>query len=212
MYSILSAAIVFYISFAVGTILAADDGYIVAEMNIPCEDPTASLVSRNCLGYVNYKISDFSKTPFGSNLSAILDTYKKSVDNVTQNLDFLENKQCSDAGRRYFCEATYPLRCDDDYVKIDVKAMQSTCSQGVEFCSEVEKAFNCSALSDIEKSGIQLKFRRTFPCVDYPTLNDDPFTCEADYKVSLKHEQIFIGRVRDFQTLNTDNSIASKVA
>lgn len=194
MCSILSAAIVFYISFAVGTTFGADDGYIIGELNLPCQDPTASVVSEKCSGFINYKIGDFSKTPFGSNVSAIFDAYRKRIDNVTRDIDFFENKQCSDAGRKYICEASYPLRCDNEYVKIDMTALGSTCLQAVEFCSrldlDVTRTFNCSVWSHYGNSGIDLKLRRKFTCVDYPALNDDPFTCKTDYKVSLKHKRL----------------------
>ena len=195
MNSIKTAVILFYMSaFAIETTLAAENGYIVQEINIPCQEPTTSVVSESCSGYISYKIPDFSKIPYGSNITAIFDTFKSILPIGVAAFKALGNP-CSDAGIKYLCEASHPFRCEKEYVRVDTNELQATCGRGSEACSRLDKTvreqmFNCSLWSNLENTpGYQQRIPRTFPCEKFPVLQGDPLTCDANYKVSLKDEQ-----------------------
>ena len=185
MYSIKTSAILFiYFSvFVFETVFAAENGYIIGE-EIPCEEPTASIVSESCVRSIDYKIPDISKIP---NAKSLFPVTNGIIRNTTFTLEKLGNQQCSKSGKKYLCQAAHPLRCEEEYIRIDTKELKSNCRQARESCSAINATsqyqyFNCSNID--YDYGTMPKIRRKLACLDFPALKGDPYTCDANYKVS----------------------------
>ena len=186
MYSIKTSAILFiYFSvFAFETVLAAENGYIIEE-EIPCEEPTASIVSESCSGSIDYKVSNKSKVPIGMYMQSLLSAANSNIPN-------LEGKQqCLKSGKKYLCQAANPFRCEEEYIRIDTKNLTTTCKQARKSCSAMKAAlreqfFDCSKINYyyyFNTGGP--KISRKLTCLDFPVLNGDPYTCNyTNYKVS----------------------------
>ena len=188
MYSIKTSAILFiYFSvFAFETVFAAENGYIIKE-EISCEEQTASIVSESCSDSIGYKVFNISKIPIGKSMQSLLSVANSIIPNATSTLEKLGNQQCSEAGKKYLCEAAHPLRCEEEYIRIDTKEMTATCSQARVSCSAMnatsrDQFFNCSKI--VNDYGIMPKTPRKLTCLDFPALKGDPYTCDANYKVS----------------------------
>ena len=183
MYSIKTSVILFtYFSvFAFETVFAAENGYIITEV-IPCEEPTAT-----CSGSIDYKVPDISKVPNGKQMQSFFPVNNSIISNTTSTLEKLGNQQCSKSGKKYLCEAANPFRCEEEYVGIDTKELTSTCRQARESCSAINatsqyRYFDCSNIENYY--GMIPKIPRKLTCLDFPALKNDPFTCDANYKVS----------------------------
>ena len=196
MYSIIRAAILLCISvFAMKTTFAAENGYIIQERNISCEEPT-SVVSA-CSSSIDYKLPDFSTVPNGTFIPP--DPHAiKSLGEIPA-FKFL-NEQCIKAGTKYLCEAAYPYRCEEKYIRIsDTKKLVATCRQVNESCSTIgktllERYVDCSEIEN--RYGFQQKISRKMTCVNFPTLKDKP--CDANYAVSLKRKNKLFGLLTGF--------------
>ena len=183
MYSIKTSAILFiYFSvFAFETVFAAENGYIIGEV-IPCVEPTAT-----CSGSIDYKLPDMSKVPNAKQMQSFFPVTNSIIRNVTSTLEKLGNQQCSKSGKKYLCEAANPLRCEEEYIRIDSTELKSNCRQARELCSAINATsqyqyFDCSNIDYVY--GIMPKIPRKLTCLDFPALKGDPYTCDANYKVS----------------------------
>ena len=181
MYSIKTSAILFiYFSvFVFETVFAAENGYIIKE-EIPCLEPTAT-----CTGSIDYKVPDISKAPNAKQMQSFFPV--SLIPNTTSTLEQLGKQQCSKSGKKYLCEEANPLRCEEEYIRIDTKELKSTCRQARELCSAINATsqyqyFNCSSID--YDYGIMPKTPRKLTCLDFPALKGDPYTCDANYKVS----------------------------
>jgi hypothetical protein len=185
MYSIVSSVVMLYICFAVDTILAAENGYIVYEQpDIPCKDPSSAISA--CSGSLGYNIPDFSNYPNSPDISAL--TRKKILSAVS--LFHSASEKCSKVGTKFFCEAAYPFRCKDAYVEVDGKEIAATCDEARKDCSSsgydliLRNSFlNCSVSSYATIFGLQHKFPPKLPCGVFPVVKNDPYSCEDNYKV-----------------------------
>ena len=185
MYSIKTSAILFiYFSvFVFETVFAAEEGYII-EDEIPCEEPTASIVSESCLGFIDYKVSNKSKVPIGWRMQSLLSAANSNIPN------FGAKPQCLKSGTKYLCEAANPLRCEEEYIRIDTKEMTATCNQARKSCSDMNAAsqkqfFDCSKINNYYFDSGRREISRKLTCLDFPVLNGDPYTCNyTNYKVS----------------------------
>ena len=178
MYSIKTSAILFiYFSvFVFETVFAAEKGYII-EDEIPCEEPTASIVSESCLGFIDYKVSNKSKVPIGWRMQSLLSAANSTISTLEGN------HQCLKSGTKYLCEAANPFRCEEEYIRIDTKNLTTTCKQARKSCSQF---FDCSKINNYYRfdSG-RREISRKLTCLDFPVLNGDPYTCNyTNYKVS----------------------------
>ena len=182
MYSIKTSAILFiYFSvFAFETVFAAENGYIIEE-EIPCEEPTASIVSESCSGSIDYKVSNKSKVPIGMYMQSLLSAANSSIPN-------LEGKQqCLKSGKKYLCQAANPFRCEEEHIRIDTKNLTTTCKQARKSCSGSRKQyfFDCSKINYYYFYSHRREISRKLTCLDFPVLNGDPYTCNyTNYKVS----------------------------
>ena len=180
MYSIISSVVMLYICFAVDTILAAENAYIVVELpDIPCKDPSSAIST--CSGSLGYNIPDFSNFPNPPDFS----TVRNNIPYVVI-LFGLHGEKCSKAGTKYFCQIAYPFRCKDAYVEIDLKELEASCDEGRKGCSSLnatyrDSLFNCSSLAN--DTNLQTKIPRKVACNVFPILKNDPYSCEANYKV-----------------------------
>ena len=189
MYLIKTSAILFiYFSvFAFETVFAAENGYIIKE-EIPCEEPTASIVSESCSGSIDYKVSNKSKAPIGMYMQSLLSVANSKIPNAASTL--VGNQQCIKSGKKYLCEAANPFRCEEEYIRIDTINLTTTCNQARESCSSMNGAlrdqfFDCSKINSYGFYTGRRKISRKFTCVDFPVLNGDPYTCKyTNYKVS----------------------------
>ena len=183
MYLVISSVLFLYICFAVETTFEAENGYIVFEMpEIPCKDPSSAIPA--CSGSLDYSIPDLSNILNATNLNAT----KSFSQSLALLLHLLGNttKKCSKAGTKYLCERAYPFRCKDAYVEADPKEMVATCNEGRKDCSSLnatlrDSLFNCSDLANAPY--LQTKIPRKIPCNVFPVLKNDPYSCEANYKV-----------------------------
>ena len=187
MYLIIRTVIILYICFAIETILAAENGYILKELDIQCVKPT-SAVSSTCSGFINYNIPDLNslRKTSGSSTSARVALFNTSFINSAGQILRRFGEKCSNAGVKYFCEVAHPFRCEDEYLRVDVKELQARCNEARKDCSKFSKlnsVFNCTAIENIFR--FQHQIPRKLVCADFPNLKDDPFTCDANYKVSF---------------------------
>ena len=192
MYSIRTSAILFiYFSvFAFETVFAAENGYIIEE-EIPCEEPTASVLSESCSGFIDYKVPNKTKVPIGWRMQSLLSIADSNIPNATS---LVGNQQCHKSGKKYLCEAANPFRCEEEYIRIDTINLTTTCYQMRESCSSTDavllnKFFGCSKIYyygfNTGRRKFSRKISRKFTCVDFPVLIGDPYTCNyTNYKVS----------------------------
>ena len=183
MYSVVVASVMMlFICFAVESTKAAENGYIVAELpEIPCKDPSTAMSA--CSNSLDYKIPDLKNLPQFPDLS---DARKVIVTYGVALFDLLGDEKCTKAGTKYLCEAAYPFRCGDEYVEVDGKEIADTCNEGKKDCSSLNGTiqatlFNCSAL--LSDPNLQAKLPRKYMCSTFPVLNNDPYSCKANYKV-----------------------------
>ena len=183
MYSVVVASMMMlYICFAVESTTAAESGYILTELReIPCKDSSTAMSA--CSNSLDYKIPDFKNYPQIPDFSDA----RKVIAFGIALFNLLGDEKCTKAGTKYLCEAAYPFRCGDEYVEVDGKEVADTCNKGKKDCSSLNatvlaKLFNCSAaLSD---PTLQAKLPRKLMCSAFPVLNNDPYSCETNYKVS----------------------------
>ena len=183
MDSIVRSLVLFCICFLVDTAFAKENGYIYFEVaNVSCKDPSS--IKSPCSSVLDYKIPD------GNN-----DSFIPDPSSIAGNILTLSNskggKQCSKVGTKYFCEAAYPFRCDDEYIEVDRNELLAKCNESRKKCSRLnanirDSLFNCSIIA--ANPDYQLKVPRKLNCEGFPVLNDDPYACNANYKVRLiKH-------------------------
>ena len=191
------AILFIYISaFAFETTFATKNGYILQELDsIPCQEPTASVVSETCTSSIDYKIPDLSKVPNGTQIQSGFDLVKSLIPVATAAFDILGNNRCSGAGTKYLCDLAHPFHCEEEYVRIYTKDLLGLCRDATELCSALNATyrhlfFNCSNIENNFGLGSIPKIPRKLNCVDFPALKDDPFTCDANYKVSSKLKQL----------------------
>ena len=184
MYFIVSSVVLLYIYFAIESTTATENGYIVAELpEIPCKDPSSAIPA--CSGSLGYNIPDFKNYPNFPDLSK---TREKTVARAKLLFGILGNQKCSKAGMKYVCERMYPFRCRDTNVEADGKELEATCNEGRNDCSGLkatlrDSIFKCSGIAN--DPTWKKKIPRKLTCVDFPVLNNDPYSCEANYKVGL---------------------------
>ena len=183
MYSVVVASMMMlYICFAAESTTAAESGYIVTEFpEIPCNDPSTAIST--CSNSLDYKIPDFKNYPQIPDFS---DFRKQIVALGVLAFTLLGDEKCTKAGTKYLCEAAYPFRCGDEYVEVDGKEIADTCSEAKKDCSSLNATmqatlFNCSAV--LSDPTLQAKLPRKLMCSAFPVLNNDPYSCEANYKV-----------------------------
>ena len=162
------------------TVFAAENGYIIEE-EIPCEEPTASIVSESCSGFIDYKVSNKSKVPIGTYMQLLLSAANSNIPNLDGK------QQCHKSGTKYLCQAANPFRCEEEYIRIDTKNLTTTCKQAIKSCPASQKQFfDCSKINYYYAfdSG-RREISRKLTCLDFPVLNGDPYTCNyTNYKVS----------------------------
>ena len=190
------AILFIYISaFAFETTFATKNGYILQELdNIPCQEPTASVVSETCTSSIDYKIPDLSKVPNGTQIQSGFDLVKSLIPVATAVFGILGDYRCSGAGTKYLCDLAHPFHCEEHYVRIYTADLLGLCRDANESCSALNATyrqlfFNCSNIEN--NFGSIPKIPRKLNCVDFPALKGDPFTCDANYKVSSKLDQLF---------------------
>ena len=174
----------FYFCFALETILAAENGYILDELpHIPCKDPSSAIPE--CSGSLDYKIADISNIPNVSHSE--LEKGRKHASTAIQTISKFPDRQCAKAITKYLCQSVYPFRCTDTYVEVHVKEITDTCDEGKKDCASLpaetrESILNCSVFANNFASHMP-KVPRKLICGDFPTLKSDPYTCDAEYKV-----------------------------
>ena len=187
MDSIARLSALFCIFFAIKTTLAAGNGYIIFEnLNVTCKNQSSA--KSPCSSVLDYKIPELES----SNDSSIPDlSYLANlIPNTTQMLNSSAGEQCNRAGTKYLCQVTYPFRCDDEYIEVGGKEQMASCNEGRKICNssslkeEIRDAFfNCSIIASNPYN--QLKIPRKPNCKAFPSLTDDPYSCNTTYKVSL---------------------------
>ena len=183
MDSIVRLSALFCIFFAIKTTLAAENGYILFETpNITCKDPSSA--KSPCSSVLNYKIPETRNDSFIPDISHLANL----IPNTAAILNSSAGEQCSKAGTKYLCQAAYPFRCDDEYIEVDGKEQLGSCNKSRQNCSSLKKElrdafFNCSIIAS--NLNYQHKIPRKLNCEAFPTLTDDPYSCDANYKVSL---------------------------
>ena len=185
MCAIISSIFVFYIFYTVPRkTLATENGYILYEMeNIVCKNSSSAI--SECSGFLDYDIPDLSNTSYSVNLSGIYD-FRKRIPFITSSLK-LFGEQCSKSGAKYLCNTVYPFRCEGEYIRVDTKAHLAACNDSRKDCSLLDAytrdtLFNCSSILVQYSNGPTLP--RTLNCAEFPELENDPYTCTANYKVS----------------------------
>ena len=178
---VVSSVMMFYICFAVESTTAAKNGYIVAEHpEIPCKDSSTAIAA--CSGSLDYKIPDFKNFPDAPDLSEA----RKVIALGVRAFGVLGDEKCAKAGTKYLCEGAYPFRCGDTYLEVDGNGLAATCKEANKSCSALNATirasmFNCSATAN--NPALQQKLPRKLICTAFPVLKDDPYSCEANYKV-----------------------------
>lgn len=189
MDTIVRLSVLFCTFFAVKITLASENGYILFETaNITCKDPSSA--KSPCSSVLDYKIPESSNDSFIPDLSSL----SNLIPTTTQILNASAGEQCSKAGAKYLCQAAYPFRCDDEYIEVDGKEILASCNESRKNCSRLGKEardamFNCSIIAS--NLIYQQKIPRKINCEAFPTLNDDPYTCDANYKVGLVIEVFY---------------------
>ena len=123
-------------------------------------------------------------------MQSVLSVANSIIPNATSTLEKLGNQQCIRSGTKYLCEAAHPLRCEEDYIRVDMRELTATCSQARESCSAMnatlrDQFFDCSKIYRYGFIG-KWKISRKLTCVDVLVLNGDPYTCKyTNYKVRL---------------------------
>ena len=204
MDSIARLSAFFCIFFTVETTLAAENGYILFETpNITCKDPSSA--KSPCSSVLNYKIPESSNDSFIPDLSYLANL----IPNTTELLNSSAGEQCSKAGAKYLCQVAYPFRCDDEYIEVDGKEQLASCNESRKNCSSLTKQirdafFNCSIIAS--NPNYQHKIPRKLNCEAFPALNDDPYNCNANYKVGLEHS----GCTRCYFIIQITNSTSAR--
>ena len=196
MYSINTTAILFiYIfAFAFETTFAAENGYIVQDgYNIPCLEPTTSVVYDSCSRFIDHKIPDLSEVPDATEFQSASEKAKNFIPQLISALKAQGNDECTANGTKYYCSLAHSIRCEEKYISVDGELI-AKCRQAYESCSTInstlrEGLFNCSDIKNELGQLQKMKKPRNLNCVDFPTLEGDPYTCNANYKVSLRLEQ-----------------------
>ena len=185
MDSIVRSSVLFCICFLVDTTFATENGYIYFEVaNVTCKDPSS--IKPPCSSVLDYKIPDVSNDSLIPDLSSFV----SNISDITESLNSTGGEQCSKVGTKYICEAIYPFRCEDEYIKVDRNELLAKCNDSTKSCSSTSRLnatrdvfFNCSIIAVLPY--YQLKIPRKLNCEGFPALNDDPYTCDANYKVCL---------------------------
>lgn len=192
MYAIVSSIFVFYIFYTVpGRTLATENGYILYEVEkIVCKNSSSAI--SECSGFLDYDIPDLSNVSFSASLSGLYD-FRKQIPVMINSLKLL-GEQCSKSGTKYLCNAFYPFRCEGEYIEVDTKTLLAACNDSRRDCSLLDASildafFNCSSIL-VHYNKVP-KIPRTLNCEEFPELENDPYTCTANYKVgpqkSLRH-------------------------
>lgn len=180
MDSIVRSSVLFCICFLVDTAFAKENGYVDFEVaNVSCKDPSS--IKPPCSSVLDYKIPDGNNDSFIPDLSSI-------AGNILTLSNSTGGEQCSKVGTKYFCEAAYPFRCEDEYIEVDRTELLATCNESRKNCSRLnanirDSLFNCSIIA--ANPDYHLKIPRKLNCEGFPVLKGDPYTCDANYKVCL---------------------------
>ena len=184
MDSIVRLSALFCIFFAIKITLAAKNGYIdETTVNIACKDPSSA--KSPCSSVLDYKI------PESSNDSTIPD-FSYLASGIHNKIQILINssagEQCSKGGEKYLCQEAYPFRCYDEYLEVDRDELLTSCNESRKNCSSITEEirdafFNCSTIAS--NPNYQHKILRKLNCEVFPALNNDPYPCDANYKVGL---------------------------
>ena len=186
MDSIVRSSVLFCICFLVDTAFATENGYIYFEVaNVTCKDPSS--IKPPCSSVLDYKIPDVNNDSFIPDYSR----FASNISDITKLLNSTGGEQCSKVGTKYICEGAYPFRCEDEYVEVDRNELLAACNESTKSCSSTSRLnatrvvwFNCSFIA--ANPYYQLKIPRKLNCEGFPDLNDDLYTCDANYKVCLK--------------------------
>ena len=193
MYSLVSSVALLYFCFTIETTLAAENGYIVTEYpHIDCKDSSSTIPE--CSSSLDYKIADISNIP---NVSlSELEESRKSIGRVIQNISKFADDQCAKGITKYMCETVYPFRCTEAYVEVSGKKIADTCEEAKTNCASLpvevrDSILNCSVFANNPLSHIP-KIPRKLVCGDFPTLKNDPYSCDIRYKVGIASAMISI--------------------
>ena len=184
MYSLISSVTLLYFCFAIETTLAAENGYILKEYpHIVCKDSSSAIPE--CLASLDYKIADISNI---SNLiQSELGQSRKNIVQDIQNISKLADDNCTKSITKHLCQTVYPYRCREAYVEVDVKEIADTCDKARNNCTSLpaekrDSMLNCSTLAS-NPSFNPGKIPRKLICGPFPTLKNDSYSCESNYKV-----------------------------
>ena len=189
MYLLITSVASFYFCFAIETTLAAENGYIVVEYpHIACRDPSSAIPE--CSGTLDYKIADISNNPNVS--QSELEESRKIIVNQTiqQSISANADDKCIKGITRYTCQTQYRFRCTEAYAEVNGKKIADTCEKARKNCTSLranirDSILNCSefAINPLPRKPV---------CGDFPALKNDPYSCDAKYKVSIAIAMISI--------------------
>ena len=186
MYLFITSVASFYFCFAIETTLAAENGYILEELpHIPCKDSSSAIPE--CSGSLDYKIADTSNI---SNVpQSELEETRKNISQTIQDISRFADDKCIKGVTRYLCQTQYPFRCTEAYAEINGKKIVDTCEKARKNCTSLQafirdSILNCSVFANNPLSQMS-KIPRKLVCGDFPALKNDPYSCDANYKVGI---------------------------
>ena len=184
MHSIVYSLVLIFIFFKINETVAAENGYVFTDYNElipPCKNASEIVpTNSSCAEFVNYRMPDYNRG--STDLSRIRDMILKTE----AILRAVANEKCVKAVKKYLCMSSYPFRCNDDFIEAGGKELAVACNESRKDCSGLNTTLpyqflNCSHVTN--NPAFQKRFPRKIMCVAFPELNDDPFSCEANYKV-----------------------------
>ena len=98
-------------------------------------------------------------------------------------------------------QAAYPFRCDDKYFEVDSNELMASCNESKKKCSSLNEEmrnsfFKCSTIASNPNYQHKMPRARKLNCKDFPTLNNDPYPCDANYKVGSAIQALSIVLLR----------------
>ena len=218
MYLLFTSVASFYFCFAIETSLAAKNGYIVTEYpHIACKDPSSAIPE--CSSSLDYKIADISNNPDVS--QSELEESRKTIINqiIQRSISANADDKCIKGIRRYICQTQYRFRCTEAYAEVNGKKIADTCEKARTNCTNLQadirdSILNCSEFA-INPLSPMSKIPLKLVCGDFPALKNDPYSCEAKYKVSIAIAMISIScscphRIKGKKRLSSNSRVNLK--